>query len=81
MIDQTATLNATQHQRVQFLEKQNEALLRALMKKADKNGDEMLKLAIEQQQQILKLSQKIGMLIERDALRERQLKYVYGKLK
>ena len=81
MIDpQTSTLNATQHQRVQFLEKQNEALLRALTRKAEKSGDEMLKMMIEQQHQILKLSQKIGALVERDQLRERQLKYVYGKL-
>lgn len=61
-----------------FLEKQNDALLKALMKK---DGNHILQMVIEQQRQILELSKKIGELTERDALRERQLRKLYWEVK
>ena len=64
--------------RVAYLEKQNAALLKALMAKED---SALLNVMIEQQKQILVLNEKIGMLVERDALRERQLRYINAKVK
>ena len=64
--------------RVVYLEKQNAALLKALMSKED---SALLNVMIEQQKQILALNEKIGRLVERDALRERQLRYINTKLK
>ena len=64
--------------RVVYLEKQNAALLKALMSKED---SALLNVMIEQQKQILALNEKIGMLVERDALRERQLRYINAKVK
>ena len=64
--------------RVVYLEKQNAALLKALMSKED---SALLNVMIEQQKQILVLNEKIGMLVERDALRERQLRYINAKVK
>ncbi len=52
--------------RVAYLEKQNAALLKALMSKGD---SALLNVMIEQQKQILALNEKIGRLVERDALR------------
>ena len=63
--------------RVVYLEKQNAALLKALMSKEDST---LLNVMIEQQKQILVLNEKIGMLVERDALRERQLRYINAKV-
>ena len=63
--------------RVVYLEKQNAALLKALMSKED---SALLKVMIEQQKQILALNEKIGRLVERDALRERQLRYINEKV-
>lgn len=63
-------------QRVTFLERQNEALLKALVKKAESNNDSLLKMVIEQQKLILKLSQQIGILVERDKYRERQIAFL-----
>ena len=64
--------------RIKYLEKQNAALLKALMS----NGDSaLLNVMIEQQKQILALNEKIGRLIERDALMERQLRYINAKVK
>ena len=64
--------------RVAYLEKQNAALLKALMSKGD---SALLNVMIEQQKQILALNEKIGRLVERDALRERQLRYINAKVK
>ena len=64
--------------RVKYLEKQNAALLKALMSKGD---SALLNVMIEQQKQILALNEKIGRLVERDALRERQLRYINAKVK
>ena len=64
--------------RVVYLEKQNAALLKALMSKED---SALLNVMIEQQKQILALNEKIGRLVERDALRERQLRYISAKVK
>ena len=64
--------------RIQYLEKQNAALLKALMSKED---SALLNVMIEQQKQILALNEKIGRLVERDALRERQLRYINAKVK
>ena len=64
--------------RVVYLEKQNASLLKALMSKED---SALLNVMIEQQKQILALNEKIGRLIERDALRERQLRYINAKMK
>ena len=64
--------------RVKYLEKQNSALLKALMSKEDKA---LLQVMIEQQKQILDLNAKIGRLVERDALRERQLRWVAARVK
>ena len=64
--------------RVVYLEKQNAALLNALMSKGD---SALLNVMIEQQKQILALNEKIGRLVERDALRERQLRYINAKVK
>ncbi len=64
--------------RIKYLEKQNAALLKALMSKED---SALLNVMIEQQKQILALNEKIGMLVERDALRERQLRYINAKVK
>ena len=64
--------------RIKYLEKQNAALLKALMSKED---SALLNVMIEQQKQILALNEKIGRLIERDALRERQLRYINAKVK
>lgn len=64
--------------RVVYLEKQNAALLKALMSKGD---SALLNVMIEQQKQILALNEKIGRLVERDALRERQLRYINAKVK
>lgn len=63
--------------RVAYLEKQNTALLKALMSKGD---SALLNVMIEQQKQILALNEKIGRLAERDALRERQLRYINAKV-
>ena len=64
--------------RIKYLEKQNAALLKALMS----NGDSaLLNVMIELQKQILALNEKIGRLVERDALRERQLRYINAKVK
>lgn len=63
-------------QRVTFLEKQNEALLKALVKKAESSNDSLLRMVIEQQKLILRLSQQIGMLAERDKYRERQVAFL-----
>lgn len=62
-----------------FLEKQNAALLKALMKKTDDGA--LLQTVIEQQRQILELSKRIGELTARDQLRERQLRFVWGRMK
>ena len=64
-------------QRQEYLEKQNAALLKALIKK----DDGLLQTIIEQQKQILNLSAKLGELVERDRLRERQLRFVWEKVK
>ena len=64
--------------RIKYLEKQNAALLKALMSKED---SALLNVMIEQQKQILELNEKIGRLVERDALRERQLRYINAKMK
>lgn len=64
--------------RIKYLEKQNAALLKALMSKED---SALLNVMIEQQKQILTLNEKIGRLVERDALRERQLRYINAKMK
>ena len=64
--------------RVKYLEKQNAALLKALMSKGD---SALLNVMIEQQKQILALNEKIGRLVERDALRERQLRYINARVK
>ena len=64
--------------RIKYLEKQNAALLKALMSKED---SALLNVMIEQQKQILVLNEKIGRLVERDALRERQLRYINAKVK
>ena len=64
--------------RIKYLEKQNAALLKALMSKED---SALLNVMIEQQKQILALNEKIGMLVERDALRERQLRYINAKVR
>ena len=64
--------------RVVYLEKQNAALLKALMSKED---SALLNVMIEQQKQILALNEKIGRLVERDALRERQLRYINAKVR
>ena len=64
--------------RVVYLEKQNAALLKALMSKED---SALVNVMIEQQKQILALNEKIGRLVERDALRERQLRYINAKVK
>lgn len=64
--------------RVVYLEKQNAALLKALMSKED---SALLNVMVEQQKQILALNEKIGRLVERDALRERQLRYINAKVK
>ena len=63
--------------RAEYLEKQNAALLKALIKK----DDGLLQTIIEQQKQILDLSAKLGELVERDRLRERQLRFVWEKVK
>lgn len=64
--------------RIKYLEKQNAALLKALMSRED---SALLNVMIEQQKQILALNEKIGMLVERDGLRERQLRYINAKVK
>ena len=64
--------------RIKYHEKQNAALLKALMSKED---SALLNVMIEQQKQILALNEKIGRLVERDALRERQLRYINAKVK
>lgn len=64
--------------RIKYLEKQNAALLKALMSRED---SALLNVMIEQQKQILALNEKIGRLVERDALRERQLRYINAKVK
>lgn len=51
--------------RISFLEKQNEALLKALAKRAEQDGNAMLSMLIEQQKQILSLSQKVTVLVDR----------------
>jgi len=66
--------------RIAFLEKMNEALLKALTKKSAENDNPLLQMLIEQQKQILKLSGQIGILAERDSLRERQYKYLFHKI-
>ena len=65
-----------ERERVTFLEKQNEELLKALVKKAETNNDSLLKMVIEQQKLILKLSQQIGIIAERDKYRERQIAFL-----
>ena len=64
--------------RIKYLEKQNTALLKALMSKGD---SALINVMIEQQKQILALNEKIGRLVERDALRERQLRYINAKVR
>lgn len=63
--------------RLKFLEKQNEALLKALIKK---ESSPLLEMLIEQQKQILELSRKIGQLIERDGLRKRQIEWLHRRI-
>lgn len=65
--------------RVKFLEKQNAALIKTLSSKLDDNV--MLKMIIEQQNQILSMNAKIGQLVERDKLRERQTRFLYNLVK
>lgn len=62
-----------------FLEKQNDALLKALMKKESNSA--LLQTVIEQQRQILELSKRIGELGAKDQLRERQLRFLWEKVK
>ena len=64
---------AIETRRLSFLEKQNEALLRTLNNIAKKNQDSLLQLTIEQQKQILSLSQKIAILVDRDRYLERRI--------
>ena len=64
--------------RLKFLEKQNEALLKALVKK---DRPPLLEMLIEQQKQILELSRKIGQLMERDGLRKRQIEWLHRRIK
>ena len=64
---------AIETRRLSFLEKQNEALLRTLNNIAKKNQDTLLQLCLEQQKQILSLSQKIAILAERDRYLERRI--------
>ena len=59
-------------QRITFLEKQNEALLKALTKKAASDSSALLETIVEQQRQILKLSQQIGALQQSVRLQERR---------
>jgi len=73
---ETAYDRGMETRRVSFLEKQNEALLKALTKKADIDNNPLLKMLIEQQRQILTLGAKVGQLMERDVLRERQFQYL-----
>lgn len=63
-----------------YLKKQNAALLKTLTTVADKRNDMLLKVVIEQQKQILNLSDKIGTLLERDRVREQQMGSMYRKL-
>lgn len=64
--------------RLKFLEKQNEALLKALVKK---EGLPMLEMLIEQQKQVLELTRKVGQLMERDGLRKRQVEWLHKRIK
>ncbi len=64
--------------RLKFLEKQNEALLKALVKK---EGLPMLEMLIEQQKQVLELTRKVGQLMERDGLRKRQIEWLHRRIK
>jgi len=67
-----------QHERtIQYLERQNAALLKALVKKDD---SALMRVVVEQQQQTLNLTAKIGELTERDALRARQMRTIWTKL-
>lgn len=72
---------AIETRRLSFLEKQNEALLRTLNNIAKKNQDSLLQLCLEQQKQILSLSQKIAILAERDRILERKHDQLYGVVK
>ena len=67
--------------RLSFLEKQNEALLRTLNNIAKKNQDSLLQLCLEQQKQILSLSQKIAILADRDRELERRNDLLKNTLK
>ena len=67
--------------RLSFLEKQNEALLRTLNNIAKKNQDSLLQLCLEQQKQILNLSQKIAILAERDRILERNHNQLHAIVK
>lgn len=64
---------AIETRRLSFLEKQNEALLKTLNNIAKKNQDSLLQLCIEQQKQILMLSQKVTVLADRDRELERRI--------
>ena len=64
--------------RLKFLEKQNEALLKALVKK---EGLPMLEMLIEQQKQVLELTRKVGQLMEMDGLRKRQVEWLHRRIK
>lgn len=64
--------------RLKFLEKQNEALLKALVKKEELP---MLEMLIEQQKQVLELTRKVGQLMERDGLRKSQIEWLHRLIK
>lgn len=63
-----------------YLKKQNTALLKTLTAAADKRNDMLLQVVIEQQKQILSLTDKVGSLLERDKVREQQMSSMYRKL-
>ena len=72
---------AIETRRLSFLEKQNEALLRTLNNIAKKNQDTLLQLCLEQQKQILNLSQKIAILADRDRQLERRIDQLHAIVK
>ena len=72
---------AIETRRLSFLEKQNEALLKTLNNIAKKNQDSLLQLTIEQQKQILSLSQKVAILADRDRQLERRIDQLHNIVK
>lgn len=64
-----------------YLEKQNAALLKALQKRAETDQNFLLQMLIEQQKHVLKLTQKMGELTERDNLRERQMSLLHRAIR